>query len=91
MGLPAVPHPCVNWSLGLLRRLGSFHEYEILIGADVPAALISNEVRKGGDGLPYPSKTPLGWTLVGVYEGTTSNSNVLSVSHICPKECENSL
>ena len=34
MGLPAVPHPCVNWSLGLLRRLGSFHEYELLIGAD---------------------------------------------------------
>jgi len=43
-------------------------QIQMLIGADVPNALISNEVRKGPLGLPYASKTPLAWTLFGVYE-----------------------
>ena len=58
-------------------------QVQVLIGADVPAALLANEVRKGASGLPYATKTPLGWTLVGVYDGNASGSVFLN--HIRPK------
>jgi hypothetical protein len=39
---------------------------QILIGQDVPEALIASEVKKGGFCEPYASKTLLGWTVHGV-------------------------
>ena len=60
-------------------------QVQVLIGADVPTALITSEVRKGAAGLPYASKTPLGWTLVGVYEDGASTP--CFVRHLRPKIC----
>ena len=54
---------------------------QILVGADAPGALIPEEVRRGGTGLSYALKTPLGWTLVGVYEDDLTTSNVLRIGH----------
>jgi len=42
-------------------------QIEMLIGADVPAALISSKVEKQGPGMPFAVKTLFGWTL-GNYE-----------------------
>ena len=56
-------------------------QVQILVGADAPAALLPEEVRRGGTGLPYASKTPLGWTLVGVYDYDLITSNVLRIGH----------
>ena len=60
---------------------------QILISADVPSVLISDEVRKGGKRLPYTSKTPFGWTLIGVCKGTAINS--FRVNHVKVNEQEN--
>lgn len=66
-------------------------QVEILIGADAPAALISKEVRCGEPGLPYASKTPLGWTLVGVYEDNPMASNLLKITHTKVDPCQDEL
>ncbi|XP_066933479.1 uncharacterized protein [Clytia hemisphaerica] len=58
-------------------------QVQVLIGADVPAALLTKEVRKGASGLPYATKTPLGWTLFGLYEGGASGS--IWIKHIRPR------
>ena len=46
-------------------------QVQLLIGADVPDVLISHEFRKPKKGFPYASKTRLGWTLLGVYDGVS--------------------
>lgn len=46
--------PCVN-----------VEEIGLLIGQDVPSALIPRELRTGGPEAPYAVKTPWGWTLNG--------------------------
>ena len=46
-------------------------QVQLLIGTDVPDVLISYEFRKGKKGYPYASKTNLGWTLLGVYDGSS--------------------
>ncbi|XP_033642413.1 uncharacterized protein LOC117302547 [Asterias rubens] len=40
----------------------------LLIGQDNPSALIPKEVREGGVGTPYATRTKLGWTLNGPFE-----------------------
>ena len=46
-------------------------QVQLLIGADVPDVLISHDFRKSKKGYPYASKTRLGWTLLGMYDGTS--------------------
>ena len=46
-------------------------QVQLLIGDDVPDVLISYDFRKGKKGYPYASKTNLGWTLLGVYDGSS--------------------
>ncbi|XP_066933420.1 uncharacterized protein [Clytia hemisphaerica] len=46
-------------------------QVQLLIGADVPDVLVSHDFRKSKKGYPYASKTRLGWTLLGVYDGTS--------------------
>ncbi|XP_064635262.1 uncharacterized protein LOC135492633 [Lineus longissimus] len=41
------------------------HRIELLIGQDVPEALIPLEVKRGEIGAPYAIRTALGWTLNG--------------------------
>ena len=59
------------------------NQIQVLIGADVPAALISSEIRKGSSNcelLPYVSKTPFGWTLFGVCDSSISFRNAMSIN-----------
>ena len=42
----------------------------LLIGQDCPEALLPREIRKGGKGEPYATRTLLGWTLNGPLGGT---------------------
>ena len=46
-------------------------QVQILIGADVPDVLISHDYRTAKTGYPYAAKTQLGWTLLGVYDGSS--------------------
>ena len=46
-------------------------QIQLLIGTDVPDVQISYEFRKGKKGYPYASRTNLGWTLLGVYDGSS--------------------
>ena len=54
-------------------------EISILIGADVPKAIIGTEIREGPEGSPLAVFTPLGWTLFGVSDGaapTTASHHI---------------
>ena len=86
--VPITSEPKWNYLRGVKFPNVKTDEIQILIGADVPDVLISSDVRKGGAGLPYASKTPLGWTLVGVYEGKPTTSSFFVVGHTRPKECD---
>ena len=37
----------------------------LLIGQDVPEAMICYETRQGSSGAPYAVRTPFGWTVNG--------------------------
>ena len=51
----------------------------LLIGQDVPDALIPLEVRRGRENEPYATRTSLGWTLNGPMQ--SGNSNDSAVCH----------
>ena len=57
----------------------------LLIGQDVPEALIPIDLRRGKPGDPYATKTALGWTLNGPLGGTSSSgraiANFVQVDH----------
>ena len=58
----------------------------LLIGQDVPKALMPIDLRTGKPGDPYATKTALGWTLHGPLGGRTSSSgtaiaNFVQVNH----------
>jgi hypothetical protein len=60
-------------------------EVHVLIGQDVPEALIYREVKKGKAGEPYASKTMFGWTLHGRLEESGFNEESaysVSVHHV---------
>ena len=44
------------------------YEIQMLIGADVSNFLVATEIKKGRNGMPYASRTPFGWALIGVHE-----------------------
>ncbi|KAJ8031268.1 hypothetical protein HOLleu_27946 [Holothuria leucospilota] len=49
----------------------------LLIGQDVPDALVPLEVRNGRYGKPYATRTVLGWTLNGPLRGDNSDEPVV--------------
>ena len=54
-------------------------DIEMLIGADIPAALLSKEIKNLGSGMPLASKTQFGWSLIGAYEKkATPNSDFIA-------------
>ncbi|XP_066934903.1 uncharacterized protein [Clytia hemisphaerica] len=57
-------------------------QVEMLIGADVPKALISSEVKFGGHGLPHASKTPFGWSLIGSYDKGGAKTKKVLTAHL---------
>ncbi|XP_045104393.1 uncharacterized protein LOC123499927 [Portunus trituberculatus] len=67
-----------------LRDIAQFHapkEVELLIGLDIPQALVPLEVRSGKDGEPFATRTLLGWTINGPmgldgHDVTTVNSHI---------------
>ena len=61
-------------------------QIQILIGADAPAALLPDEVRKGGNGMPYAAKIPFGWTLFGLYEDESAIFNILRIGRSFGKQ-----
>ena len=63
-------------------------QIQILIGADAPAALIPDGFRKGGNGMPYASKTPFGWALFGLYEDESAIFNILRIGHTKANKCD---
>ena len=51
----------------------NLQDVHLLIGQDVPQALLPIEVKAGREGQPYATKTLLGWTLNGPLNGETIN------------------
>ncbi|KAJ8032713.1 hypothetical protein HOLleu_26324 [Holothuria leucospilota] len=49
----------------------------LIIGQDVPDALVPLEVRNGRHGEPYDTRTVLGWTLNGPLRGDNSDESVV--------------
>ena len=81
--VPLTPDPKWDYLRDLDLPQVDQSQVQVLIGADVPAALLTNEVRSGANGLPYATKTPLGWALFGVYEGETPES--VQIKHLRTK------
>ena len=70
-------------------------DIQLLIGADVPMALLASEVKAGRDGQPYATKTPFGWTIWGVLEGVDHNCftrtykiQIKEMDHVLHKKVE---
>ncbi|MPC59371.1 hypothetical protein E2C01_053390 [Portunus trituberculatus] len=71
-----------------LRDIAQFHdpkEVELLIGLDIPQALVPLEVRSGKDGEPFTTRTLLGWTINGPigldgHDATAVNSHVTTTT-----------
>ena len=65
---------------------------DLLIGQDVPDALIPIDLRRGKPGDPYATKTILGWTLNGPLGGASSKrkatSNFVQVDHDLNEQLE---
>ena len=53
----------------------------LLIGQDVPKALMPIDLRTGKPGDPYATKTALGWTLHGPLGGRTSSSGTTAIAN----------
>ena len=64
----------------------SVDEVGLLIGQDVPAALMPMEVRTGAPGSPYAVKTLLGWTLNGPL-GSSRERQKASVNFVHADTC----
>ena len=64
-------------------------DIQLLIGADVPTALLAQEVKIGGPGLPHASKTPFGWALIGVHEKADAiPSKPMTIRHLQAEKIE---
>ena len=74
---------CFEHLKGLGLKDVNADDITLLIGADVPSAIIAIEVREGPKNTPYAVLTKLGWTLFGVAKGCSlSDKMVLSTNHI---------
>ena len=74
---------CFEHLKGLGLKDVNADDITLLIGADVPSAIIATEVREGPKNTPYAVLTKLGWTLFGVAKGCSlSDKMVLSTNHI---------
>ena len=51
-------------------------EIGLLLGANVPEAIVAVEIKRGSPGNPVAVKTPLGWTLMGVADGSARCSRL---------------
>ena len=61
----------------------SAKEVDLLIGADIPEALIATQVRRGPSGQPYAVDTPFGWTLLGVADAGAKSARIqIDVNHM---------
>ena len=61
----------------------SAKEVDLLIGADIPEALIATQVRRGPSGQPYAVETPFGWTLLGVADAGVKSARIqIDVNHM---------
>ncbi|KAK3754770.1 hypothetical protein QZH41_007277 [Actinostola sp. cb2023] len=56
-------------------------EVDLLIGSDVPLALQAKEVRGGGKGEPYATRTVLGWVINGPLGRATQSSRSSNFIH----------
>ena len=76
--LPENFHTSKDWEY--LKGLGIANveadEITVLIGADLPPALLATEVKIGKQGQPYATKTPFGWALIGVLEQPSTNIEI---------------
>ena len=43
-------------------------DIKLLVGADIPSALLATEVKVGKKNMPYATKTPFGWSLFGMFK-----------------------
>jgi transposase InsO family protein len=70
---------------GVVLPEWSTYKVHLIIGQDMPEALVATEVRRGGKGEPWASKTALGWTIHGpLCEGAMSH---VSVNHsVCVEQ-----
>ena len=74
-----------QWSHLRGLNIHEFKDISILIGQDVPQALMPLEVRRGKDDEPYAVRTALGWTVNGPVSEDTSVADALC-SFICAGE-----
>ncbi|XP_064646159.1 uncharacterized protein LOC135499344 [Lineus longissimus] len=66
---------------------------KLLIGQDIPEALLPMEVRQGNPGEPYATKTALGWTLNGPMGqqslgNVTTTCNFIAADHRLERQLE---
>eukprot|EP00112_Aurelia_sp_Birch-Aquarium-sp1_P010042 Seg2164.6 transcript_id=Seg2164.6/GoldUCD/mRNA.D3Y31 product="hypothetical protein" protein_id=Seg2164.6/GoldUCD/D3Y31 len=61
----------------------SAKDVDLLIGADIPEALIASQVQREPPGQPFAVETPLGWTLLGVADGGAKSARIqLDFNHM---------
>lgn len=54
----------------------------IVIGANLPEAILATEIRKGPPGRPLGVKTPLGWTIMGVADSSQKRGKITTSANI---------
>ena len=77
-------HERWNYVKGCNIESVSKDKITLLVGADIPNALWSIEVKRGPPGLPFATKTPFGWALIGVLKKFSSDGEkiVKTVGHL---------
>ena len=55
---------------------------DVLVGSDWLWSFMDGEIKRGGPGEPVAVKTAMGWVLSGPLQGTSSNSNEVSVNFV---------